>query len=114
MVARHSMAEGWTEARKAAKAEIQQKVVQKTAEIVADNATLLERAKRGLLLRVVGMIEDFPDTKAGEMRERIGNTDYIYKIKDLAAVLNSLTDGQKGQSADIEDLTPLAELLNNE
>ena len=107
--------EKWHTKRQNADDKAVEEVTQKTAEIVADNATLLERAKRSLLMRVVSMIEEFPDTKAGEMRERIGNTDYVYKIKDLAAVINSLTDGtQKGQSADIEDLAPLGELLKDE
>lgn len=115
MVARHSMAEGWTEARKAAKIEIQQKVVQKTAEVVADNATLLERAKRGLLMRVVDMIENYPDISAAEFKRKENGGESKYSLKDLAAVLSAVEDkAAKGQSADIEDLAPLGELLRDE
>lgn len=105
--------EQWTAKRRNADEKAVEKVSQKTAEIVADNATLCEQIKTKLLLRLKDMVDNFPDTNAGEMRERIGNTDYIYKMKDLAAVYESLSDKlPKGQSADIEDLSPLADLLN--
>ena len=61
------------------------------------------------------MVANYPDTNAGEVRDRIGHTDYIYRLKDLAAVYESLSDKlPKGQSPDIEDLTPLGELLKDE
>lgn len=110
---RRARVEQWTTKRRNADDKAIEKTSQKTAEIVADNATLCEQIKTKLLLRLKDMVDNFPDTNAGEMRERIGNTDYIYKMKDLAAVYESLSDKlPKGQSADIEDLSPLADLLN--
>lgn len=114
IIARHCSAEKWTEERIKAKAVIQQKVTQKTADQVADNAVLLERIKKKLLQKVESMIDNFPDTNAGEMRERIGNTDYIYRMKDIASVYSALEDKTIKINADIEDLSPLAELLRDE
>lgn len=108
--------EKWTAARKKAEEKALQKAEQKTAEIVADNATLCERAKTKLLLKINSMIDKFPDDKAGRVKERTGtNTEYTekeYSLKDLAAILAALEDKiPAGQSVDIEDLTPLSDLL---
>ena len=103
--------EKWNSKRKKAEEKAVEKVTQKTAEIVADNATLCEQIKTKLLRRLSEMVDNFPATNAVEMRERVGNIDYVYKMKDLAAVYNALTETTKGQSADIEDLSPLVELL---
>lgn len=108
--------EKWGAARKRAEEKAMQKAEQKTAEIVADNATLLEQGKRAILLKVIGMIGAFPDKKAGRVKERTGsNTEYTekeYSLKDLAAILAALEDKiPAGQSIDIEDLTPLSDLL---
>ena len=107
--------EQWNAKRKKADEKAVEKVSQKTAEIVADNATLCEQIKTKLLRRLSDMVDNFPNTNAVEMRERIGAVDYIYRMKDLAAVYNSLRDDlQRGASPDIEDLSPLTELLRDE
>ena len=112
---RHAKKEKWTAKRKAADQKAVKKVSEKTAEIVADNAVLLEKIKTGLLQRLAGMVANFPDTNAAEVRDRIGNTDYIYRMKDLAAVYSALEEKKTSAiSADIEDLSPLTELLKNE
>lgn len=115
LLMRHANKEKWNEKRKAAERKALEKVEQKTAETVADNAVLLEKIKTGILTRLADMVANYPDTNAGEVRDRIGHTDYIYRLKDLAAVYESLSDKlPKGQSPDIEDLTPLGELLKDE
>ena len=106
--------EKWNNKRKKAEEKAVEKVTQKTVEEVADNAVTLQRIKAKLLRKVEGMIDNFPNTNAGEMRERIGNTDYIYKLKDLAAVYASLEDKTIKASVDVEDLSPLVELLKDE
>lgn len=111
LLMRHANKEKWNQKRKAAESKALERVEQKTAEIVADNATLCEQIKTKLLRRLNDMVDNFPNTNAVEMRERIGNIDYVYKMKDLAAVYNALTETTKGQNADIEDLSPLVELL---
>ena len=110
---RRARKEKWTEKRKKADEKAVEKVSEKTAEIVADNAALMERAKTGLLRLAVEMIEAYPDRQAAEIKRKQGGALYTYRMKDIAAVLSVLEDKtQKGQSADIEDLSPLADLLN--
>ena len=106
--------EKWNAKRIDAEKKAMQNTEQKTAEEVADNAVTLQRIKRKLLAKVETMLDNFPDTNAGEKRERIGNADYIYKIKDLAAVYSALEDKTIKASVDIEDLSPLTELLRDE
>jgi uncharacterized protein YjcR len=105
--------EGWTKKREQAERRVLAKVEQKTAETVADNAVLLEKVKTGLLQKLARMLEAYPDTNAAEVKHRTKNTEIIYRMKDIAAIYAALEDKtQKGQSADIEDLSPLADLLN--
>ena len=107
--------ETWNTKRIASEKKAMQKTEQKTAEAVADNAVLLERAKTGLLKRVVGMIENYPESNAAEIKKKQNGAYLKYSLKDLAAVLSVLEDKtQKGQSVDIEDLSPLTELLRDE
>ena len=113
-LARRAKKEKWTEKRKAAEVKTVEKVSEKNAEAVADNAVTLQRIKAKLLKRVETMIDGFPDTNAAEMREKIGNTDYIYRLKDLAAVYSALEDKEIRASVDIEDLSPLTELLRDD
>ena len=114
LLMRHANKEGWNTKRKAAERKALEKVEQKTAEEVADNAVTLQRIKAKLLSKVEAMIDNFPNTNAVEMRERIGSIDYIYRLKDLAAVYASLEDKTLKASIDVEDLSPLAELLRDE
>ena len=115
LLMRHANKEGWNTKRKSAESKAMEKVEQKTAEAIADNAVLLERAKTGLLRRVVDMIENYPATSAAEVKTKQNGAILKYSMKDIAAVLSVLEDKTaKGQSADIEDLSPLAELLRDE
>lgn len=106
--------EKWTAKRKNAEEKTVEKVSQKTAEAIADNAVLLQNIKTKLLQKLSNMVDGYPDTNAIEMRERIGHTDYIYRMKDIAAVYAALEDKTIKASVDIEDLSPLAELLRDE
>ena len=113
--------ERWADARKRAEKKALQIAEQKTAEIVVDNATRLERIKTKILEKVEQMVEAY-DTDATEYstvkKTTKGKKPAIlkYKIKDLAAVYESLCDksAKPGQGADVEDLAPLAELLKDE
>lgn len=104
----------WNDARKKAEEKAVEKVTQKTAEVVADNATLLERAKTGLLRRVCDMIENYPATSAAEVKTKQNGALLKYSMKDIAAVLSVLEDKTVKASVDIEDLSPLTELLRDE
>lgn len=112
-LARRAKKEKWTAKRKDADIRTVEKISEKTAEIVADNAVLLEKVKTGLLQKLAGMLEAYPDMNAAEIKHRTKSTEVIYRMKDIAAIYAALEDKtQKGQSADIEDLSPLADLLN--
>jgi hypothetical protein len=104
----------WNDARKKAEAKAVEKVTQKTAETVADNALLLEKVKTGLLQRLAKMVEEYPDTNVAEMRKKQNGALLIYRMKDIAAVYAALEDKTTGTTVDIEDLSPLVELLRNE
>ena len=112
-LARRAKKEKWTAKRKAADNKAVEKISEKTAEIVADNATLCEQIKTKLLQKLATMVDQFPDRGAGELRKKDPDgTELIYRMKDSAAVYEALSDKiPKGQSADIEDLSPIAELL---
>jgi transposase-like protein len=114
LLMRIAQRERWKDKRDNAEAKALERVEQKTAEEVADNAITLQRIKAKLLGKVEKMIDNFPDTNAGEMREKIGNIDYIYKLKDLAAVYSALEEKTIKANVDIEDLSPLTELLRDE
>ena len=104
--------EKWNSTRKTAEDKAVEKVTQKTAEAVADNAVTLERIKSKLLAKLEGMVDNYPATKAAEIKYKTKATETIYRMKDIAAVYAALEDKtQKGQSADMEDLSPLADLL---
>ena len=109
---KHAKKEKWTDKRKAADQKAVNKVSEKTAEAVADNAIMLERIKTKLLVKLDRMVEAYPDTDAAEVKHRTKSTEVIYRMKDIAAIYNALEDKTaKANNADIEDLSPLAELL---
>ena len=61
------------------------------------------------------MIENYPATNAAEVKTKQNGAILKYSMKDIAAVLSVLEDKTAaGKNADIEDLTPLAELLRDE
>lgn len=103
-IAYHCRKEGWTEDRENAKAEVAQRITQKTAESAADNAVIAQRIKRKLLLKLEREIDALPDligsgkTQSDSDREYKGNNlvkvkDTItnYKLKDLTAAYKDLT-----------------------
>ena len=107
--------EKWNAKRRNAEEKAVEKVTQKTAEAIADNAIWIEQAKTALLRRVVGMIDKYPDTGAQEVKRKQNGAILKYSLKDIAAVRAVVESKQeKGKAADIEDLAPLAELLRDE
>ncbi len=114
-VERRAKKEKWTTKRREAEQKSIEKVTEKSAEAIADNAVMLERAKTALLGRVVRMIENFPDTGAQVVKRKHNGALLTYSLKDIATVLSVVEEKQdKGKGTDIEDLAPLAELLRNE
>ena len=104
--------EKWNTKRQKAEDATVEKVTQKTVEEVADNAVTLERIKTKLLAKLEGMVDSYPATQAAEVRFKTKAVDTIYRMKDIAAIYAALEDKTaKANNADIEDLSPLAELL---
>ena len=91
-----------------------EKVSEKTAEVVADNAVMLERIKTKLLQKLDRMVDAYPDTDAAEVKHRTKTTEVIYRMKDIAAVYTALEDKTVKANVEIEDLSPLVELLRDE
>lgn len=106
--------EKWNAKRKSAEKKAEQRVEQKTAEEVADNAVMLQRIKSKLLKKLEGMIEAYPDNNVAELRKKQGGALLIYRMRDIAAVYAALEDKAIKANVDIEDLTPLAELLKDD
>lgn len=99
----------WEKLRERTAKEAEKRTIEKTAEATADNATLAADIKRRLLLRIQRIEAQFPQD-ATEIREDHGQT--IYRLRDLTAAYKDLTgDMPKASTADIEDLSPLVELL---
>lgn len=70
---------------------VAENAVQKTAEVVADNATLAAGIKRKLLERLNRIVESFPEEEATEV-QKFGRTERkVYKLKDLTAMYKDLT-----------------------
>lgn len=108
---RRADTEHWVELRAKAEREVNAKLTQKIAEAAADNATLAADIKHKLLMRLKRIEEKYP-MDATEVRSRSGNSTAIFRIKDLTAAYKDLTeDIQAVANTDIEDLSPLVELL---
>ena len=111
---RRTRKEQWTAKRKAAEEKAVEKVSQKTAEEVADNAVMLQRIKAKLLAKLDSMVDAYPDANAAEIKHKTKSTEIIYRMRDIAAVYAALEDKTIKASVDIEDLSPLGELLRDE
>lgn len=86
--------EKWTADREKSKIKIAEKVMQKTAEKAADNATLAADIKRKGLLILSGLMDDFAKVHATEHRDydfRNNVTD-IKRLRDLTAAYKDLTE----------------------
>ena len=111
-LAKQARLKKWNAARKQAEQKAVEKVAQKTAETVADNAVVLERVKGKLLAKLETMVDAFPTSGAAEMKIRTKTTETKYSMRDIAAVYAALEQKtQTGKAVDIEDLSPLSELL---
>jgi hypothetical protein len=115
---RRAQKEKWKDKRIAAEQKtakkVAEKTAEKTAEVCADNAVLCEKIKTTLLQKMAVLVESLP-TDGTEHRRKENGVEITTRIKDIAAVYAALSDKmQRGQSADIEDLTPLGELLRDE
>ena len=110
-VFKRSQKEEWDEQRERTANAARTLVIERTAEAAADNATLAADIKRRLLERLRRIEAKYP-LDATEVRSRNGNSTAIFRLRDLTAAYKDLTeDMPKGDTADVEDLSPLVELL---
>lgn len=109
-IERHSRLENWTEQREAAKAKVQEKVVQKTAEAVAENAVRAQRIKTRLLEKLEALMEE--QLRATE--ERRYDDDKlveVHRLRDLTAAYKDLTGDMPRAEAGEEVLQQAREIL---
>ena len=106
--------EKWNTKRQKAEDATVEKVTQKTVEEVADNAVMLQKIKAKLLAKLDSMVDAYPDANAAEIKHKTKSTEIIYRMRDIAAVYAALEDKTIKASVDIEDLSPLGELLRDE
>ena len=111
---RRTRKEQWTKKRREAEEKAMEKVSQKKAEEVADNALLLEKIKTKLLKKLDSMVDRFPDSGAQEIKRKGNGEETIYRMRDIAAVYAALEDKTVRANVDIEDLSPLVELLRDD
>lgn len=110
-VANHCRKEHWTEARKAAIANVEEIVIQKTAEKAADNATLAEDIKRKGLIMLERLFDDFSQYLATEHRESHNNVTDIKRLRDLTAAYKDLTEDMPKVNAVDDALAAARDIL---
>ena len=91
VISKHCCAEKWTDARNAAKAEVTQKVIQKTADLAADNATIAAGIKRKGLLMLDKLFDDFARYTSTEHQQFGPGSKDISRLRDLTAAYKDLT-----------------------
>ena len=112
---RRTRKEQWTQKRRDAEEKAMEKVSQKRAEEVADNAVMLERIKTKLLQKLDAMVDAYPDANAQEIKRKQSGALLTYRMRDIAAVYAALEDKTtRAGGVDLEDLSPLGELLRDE
>jgi hypothetical protein len=106
-IARKAKSEGWDKDRDKVRVKSATKVIQKTADAVADNAVIAERIKTKLLQRLEKEIDSMPDS-VGTERSENGKK---YKLLDMAHMWKELTDDMpKDNSANNALLQSLLDL----
>ena len=106
--------EAWNTKRQQTEIKTIAKAQQKTVDEIADNAVMLQRIKAKLLKKLDGMVDAYPDANVAELRKKQNGALLIYRMKDIAAVYAALEDKTIKASVDIEDLSPLTELLRDD
>ena len=68
------------------------KTLEKTADAIADNASIAQDIKKRLLLRLKRIEEKYP-ADATEVRARQDGKTIVYRLRDLTSAFKDLTDG---------------------
>jgi dsRNA-specific ribonuclease len=91
MISNHCRSEGWTQEREKAKAEILQNVIQKTADLAADNATIAAGIKRKALMILDKLFDGYLYDSTEHQVFGPGSKD-ISRLRDLTAAYKDLTE----------------------
>lgn len=100
--------EGWKKDRDKAVSKGIAKIQQKSAEKMADNATLAADLKQRLLMRISRIEQKYP-FDATEIQTREGKSTVTFRIRDLTAAYKNLTEDIQSVTADKN--APVWELL---
>lgn len=112
VIAWHCRREKWTEQREAARAEVIQSCIQKTADIAAENAVRAQRIKTRLLDQIEGLLDKIQLAATEERAyDPGGNLKEINRIRDLTAAYKDLTGDMPQPSAGEETLQQAREIL---
>jgi len=90
VISYHCREEKWTEARNNAKTEVEQNVIQKTADLAADNATIAAGIKRKALMILDRLFDGYLYTSTEHQQFGPGSKD-ISRLRDLTAAYKDLT-----------------------
>lgn len=89
-VQRRSRKENWTAERETARIEVQEKVMQKTADLAADNATIAAGIKRKALMILDRLLDYYSFNSTEHQQFGPGSKD-ISRLRDLTAAYKDLT-----------------------
>lgn len=111
--------EAWGENRRGAMVKVAENAVKRTAEAVADNATLAAEIKRKLLTRVNTLLDAIPEEMTStELQQYEKGKKRVFKLKDLTAMYKDLTadmaQTDEGGNALLESLMALERRSSND
>lgn len=104
-----SAKENWDELRKRTANAVETLTIERTADKVADNATLAADIKRRLLERLKRIESKYP-MDATEVRQKKGDAQAVFRIRDLTAAYKDLTGDMPAAQAPNELLQSLMDL----
>lgn len=90
IIAKKAGQQNWQKDRAKANDKATEKIIQRTASAIAENAEIAADIKKQLLLRLQRIEKKYP-LDATEVRTRQGNSTAIYRIRDLTAAYKDLT-----------------------
>lgn len=99
--------------------KVAENAVKRTAEAVADNATLAAEIKRKLLTRVNALLDAIPEGMTStELQQYEKGKKRVFKLKDLTAMYKDLTadmaQTDEGGNALLESLMALERRSSND
>lgn len=95
--------ENWEKQRERVANAAETRTIERTAEKIADNATIAADLKKKLLLRLARIEEKYP-MDATEVKTRIGNNQATFRIRDLTAAYKDLTEDMQANESKTNEL----------